>query len=198
MNRSHEICRRLQDCVFFQRFRGTGDDWRGEFNVSLRATEKFINEFVKNVPADYRDRSIVIVSSQADASIVLEQSLSYHVGKAGLSQMVRYYACKLGKQRIRVNGIKPNIVFKERAREFYEQNPELVSLFNEVVPLGRMGLPTDIADAVLFLSSEKSSYISGQVITVDGGLSVLENASLSRLAASLFNKKLIDPRWNKT
>jgi NAD(P)-dependent dehydrogenase (short-subunit alcohol dehydrogenase family) len=138
------------------------------------------------------------VSSPADSAIVLEQPLSYHVGKAGISQMVRYYAVKLGKQGINVNGVKPNMVFKERAREYYEQNPDLIALLNEVVPLGRMGLPSDIAEAVVFLSSNKSSYITGQILSVDGGLSVHESASLSRLAASLFNEKLIDQRWKKS
>lgn len=182
---------------FFQRFRGNGDDWQGEINVSLLATERFIEEFASDGAAAGMDRSIVIVSSPADSDIVLEQPLSYHVGKAGLSQMVKYFACKLGKMKIRVNGIKPAIVFKERAREFYEQNDELVSLFIETIPLGRMGLPADIGNAALFFCSEQSSYISGQLLSIDGGLSVHENASLARLAASLFNKKLIDQRWNK-
>ena len=187
----------LTRLCFFQRFRGTGNDWEGEFNVSIRATEQFIESFAKDKCGDHTNRSIVIVSSPADSAIVLEQPLSYHVGKAGLSQMVRYYAGKLGKQGVSVNGVKPNMVFKERAREFYGQNPELVSLLNEVVPLGRMGLPSDIANAVIFLSSIQSSYISGQILSVDGGLSVHESASLSRLAASLFNKNLIDRRWKK-
>ena len=187
----------LTRLCFFQRFRGTGDDWEGEFNVSIRATEQFIESFANDKRGDHTGRSIVIVSSPADSAIVLEQPLSYHVGKAGLSQMIRYYAGKLGNQGITVNGVKPNMVFKERAREFYEQNPDLVSLLNEVVPLGRMGLPSDIAEAVIFLSSAKSSYISGQILSVDGGLSVHENASLARLSASLFCEKLVDSRWKK-
>ena len=188
----------LTRLCFFQRFRGNGDDWEGEFNVSIRATERFIESFAKDKRGDQTGRSIVIVSSPADSAIVLEQPLSYHVGKAGLSQMIRYFAGKLGKQGITVNGVKPNMVFKERAREFYEQNPELVSLLNEVVPLGRMGVPSDIAEAVIFLSSARSSYISGQILSVDGGLSVHENASLARLSASLFCEKLVDSRWKKS
>lgn len=182
---------------FFQRFRGDGDDWQGEINVSLIATEKFIEELALATNVEGRDRSVVIVSSPADSDIVLEQPLSYHVGKAGLSQMVKYFACKLGKVNIRVNGIKPAIVYKERAREFYAQNEELVSLFEETIPLGRMGLPSDVGNAAIFFCSEQSSYISGQLLSIDGGLSVHENASLARLAASLFNKKLIDERWIK-
>ncbi|OGT24909.1 MAG: hypothetical protein A3K00_08320 [Gallionellales bacterium RIFOXYD2_FULL_52_7] len=137
----------------------------------------------------------MIVSSPADSSVVMEQSAAYHAVKAGLSQMVRYYAVALGSHGIRVNGIKPAIVIKPRAQAFYDQNPELVTLFNRVTPLGRMGRPVDIANAALFLSSDQASFVTGQILGVDGGLSLHESASLARLAASIFNPDLEDHRW---
>lgn len=180
---------------FFQRYRDGADSaWAGEYAVSLCATSKFVEEF-KAQPSIESDRSIVIISSPADTGVVLEQSAAYHAVKAGLSQMVRYYAVALGGCRIRVNGIKPAIVLKPRAQQFYDQNPDLVTLFNRVTPLGRMGRPSDIANAVLFLSSDLASYITGQILSVDGGLSLHESASLARLASSVFNRDLEDPRW---
>lgn len=180
---------------FFQRYRdGADNPWDGEFAVSLRATSRFIEEFNAQ-PSIEHDRSVVIISSPADANVVLEQSAAYHAVKAGLSQMVRYYAVALGENRIRVNGIKPAIVLKPRAQQFYDQNPDLVTLFNRVTPLGRMGRPSDIANAVLFLSSDLASYITGQILGVDGGLSLHESASLARLASSVFNTNMADPRW---
>jgi len=86
-------------------------------------------------------------------------------------------------------------VLKPRAQQFYDQNPDLVRLFNRVTPLGRMGRPSDISNAVLFLSSDLASYITGQILSVDGGLSLHESASLARLAASIFNSDMEDPRW---
>lgn len=180
---------------FFQRYReGANNPWDGEYAVSLRATSKFIEQF-KAQPLRENDRSVVIISSPADTGVVLEQSAAYHAVKAGLSQMVRYYAVALGQEKIRVNGIKPAIVLKPRAQQFYDQNPDLVTLFNRVTPLGRMGRPADIANAVLFLSSDLASYITGQILGVDGGLSLHEAASLARLASSVFNSDLEDPRW---
>jgi NAD(P)-dependent dehydrogenase (short-subunit alcohol dehydrogenase family) len=180
---------------FFQRYRDdTLNSWDGEYNVSLRATSKFIEEFQAQASSQ-SDRSIVIVSSPADDRVVLEQSASYHAVKSGLSQLVRYYAIELGAEGIRVNGVKPAIVIKPRAQHFYDENPDLVKLFNGVTPLGRMGQPSDIANAVLFLSSPLASYITGQILSVDGGLSVHEAGSLARLAASLFNIGLVDERW---
>lgn len=181
---------------FFQRYRSTENPWAGEYTVSIRATSILIDEF-KAQPLTDDDRSVVIISSPADIKVALEQGVSYHVAKAGLSQMVRYYAVALGPRKIRVNGIKPAIVLKPRAKEYYDQHPELVTLFNRIIPLGRMGLPADIANAVIFLSSNKSNFITGHILNVDGGLSVHESASLARLAASLFNVDLKDSRWEK-
>lgn len=180
---------------FFQRYRnGAESPWDGEFAVSLRATSRFIEEF-KSQPSVEEDRSIVIVSSPADSGVVLEQSAAYNVIKAGLSQMVRYYAVVLGERGIRVNGVRPAVVLKPRAQQFYDKNPDLVTLFKRVTPLGRMGRPSDIANAVLFLSSDSASYITGQILSVDGGLSLHEAGSLARLASSVFNGALVDPRW---
>jgi len=187
---------RITRLCFFQRYRGGKDPWAGEYAVSLRATEKIIDEFgSQSSPAD--DRSIIIISSPADSSVALEQPLSYHVVKAGLGQMIKYYASVLGPAGIRVNGVRPAIVLKPRAKAFYDKNKDLVALFNRVTPLGRMGRPSDIANAVAFLSSNEASFITGQILSVDGGLSVHERASLARLAASGFNKKLVDARWKQ-
>jgi len=157
--------------------------WGGEYTVSLRATQKLIDEFSAQV--SQANRSVVIISSPAATRVALEQPLSYHVSKAALSQMVRYYAVTLGPIGIRVNGIQPAIVFKARAATFYAQHPELVQLYERITPLGRMGTPEDIASAVMFLCSHSADFITGQILTVDGGLSLHEAASLSRLSNNL-------------
>jgi NAD(P)-dependent dehydrogenase (short-subunit alcohol dehydrogenase family) len=180
---------------FYQRYRSEAtDQWQGEFDVGLLATAKFIDAF-RGQPKKNSDRSVVIVSSPADTGVVLEQGASYHAIKAGLSQIIRYYAVVLGNEGIRVNGIRPAIVLKPRAQDFYNKNADLVRLFNRVIPLGRMGSPKDIANATLFLSSSLASYITGQIISIDGGLSLHEAGSLARLASSIFNDDLRDPRW---
>ncbi len=180
---------------FFQRYRdGADNEWDGEYAISLRATNKFIEQF-RAEASSALDRSVVIVSSPADTGVVMEQPVSYHAIKAGLSQITRYYAVMLGKSGIRVNGVKPALVLKPRAKQFYDQNPDLVKLFDRVIPLGRMGWPSEIANAILFLSSDLASYITGQILCVDGGISLHESASLARVAASVFNLDLEDPRW---
>ena len=170
--------------VFFQRYRGSGDAWQGEYSVSVRATQILIDEFSAQ-SSKAPGLSIVITSSPAAAKVALEQPVSYHATKAALVQMVRYYAVALGPRGIRVNGVQPAIVFKARAAEFYEQHPELVRLYQRITPLGRMGVPEDIAGAVIFLCSPAAGFITGQTLVVDGGLSLHEAASLARISSGL-------------
>jgi NAD(P)-dependent dehydrogenase (short-subunit alcohol dehydrogenase family) len=180
---------KLNNLVFFQRFRGPGDDWAGELQVSLSATKKII-EFLIDEFADSTLKSIVIISSIAADFVAEEQPLSYHVAKAGLSQIARYYAYVLGKKGIRVNCVSPGLVLKEEARPFYESNKTLKRLYEKITPLGRMGTSEEIANVVLFLCSPKASYITGQNIIVDGGLSLPCQESIGRKLFSLDQLKI--------
>lgn len=171
----------VKNLVFFQRYRGHGDLWEGEYFVSMRATQILIDLF--SAQSDkICDRAIVIISSPAATKVALEQPLSYHVAKAALSQMARYYAVTLGQLGIRVNCVQPAIVLKPRAAAFYTQHQYIVKLYQSITPLGRMGTPEDIAGVVTFLCSPAAGFITGQTIVVDGGISLHEAASLSRLS----------------
>lgn len=175
---------KLNNLAFFQRYRGEGDDWRGEIETSLTATKNVIERLVNEFD-DAGDKSIVIISSVAGHLIAEEQPLSYHVTKAGLNQMVRYYAFTLGPKGIRVNSVSPGTVLKEEAREFYLQNEQLLNLYKRIIPLGRMGTAEEIAQVVTFLCTPKASFITGQNIVVDGGLSLQWHESLARQLTSL-------------
>jgi len=174
----------VSNLLFFQRYRGSGDLWGGEYSVSLRATQILIDRYSAQ-SSHVHGRSIVIITSPAATKVALEQPLSYHIAKAGLSQIVRYYAVALGPLGIRVNAVQPAIVFKSRAAAYYAQHPELVQLYQGITPLGRMGTPADIAGAVMFLCSQAADFITGQILVVDGGLSLHEGASLSCLSNNL-------------
>lgn len=174
----------LNSLVFCQRYRGEGDRWTGEMSTSLTATKDAI-EYLADEFGDTGENAIVVVSSTASQYIADEQPVSYHVAKAGLNQMVRYYAVTLGPKAIRVNGVSAGAVLKEESRGFYQQNPELHDLFRKISPLNRMGTSDDIANAVAFLCSPKASFITGQNIVVDGGLSLQGHHSLVRRLSPL-------------
>lgn len=177
---------KLSSLVFFQRFRGDGDDWVGELETSLTATKNVIDYMVDNFD-EAHDQSIVLVSSSAGYFIAGEQPLSYHVGKAGINQMVRYYAVTLGAKGIRINAVSSGTTLKEESKHFYLENEELHNLYKSIIPLGRMGTAEELANVIAFLCSGKASFITGQNIFVDGGVSLQWHESLARQLTPLKN-----------
>lgn len=169
----------LDSLFFFQRYRGGKDSWKGELDVSLTATKTMI-EALSGSFLETGARSVVAIGSVGGHLIAGEQPVGYHVGKAGLIQLVRFYAVALGPRGIRVNLVSPGTVVKEESRAFYAKSRKLQTLYKRLIPLGRMGRAEEVAQAAEFLRGPKSSFITGQNIVVDGGLSLLWQESLAR------------------
>lgn len=165
--------------VFCQRYRGTGDPWQGEIQVGLNASRLLIEGFAAHF-CDAGDRAIGIVSSVYAGFVGSSQPVGYHVVKAGLNQMVRYYAWELGRRGIRANAVMPLTYIKPESRAFYESKPDLQDLYDRFVPLRRLGEADDSANLLDFLCSKKASFINGQSIFVDGGVSVVWPEELAR------------------
>jgi NAD(P)-dependent dehydrogenase (short-subunit alcohol dehydrogenase family) len=91
----------------------------------------------------------------------------YAVSKAGLIMFTRAVAMQYGRHRIRVNAVSPGVIRRDGIEEAW---PEGVSRWMKAVPLGRMGEDEDVADAVLFLASQASRWITGANLVVDGGV----------------------------
>ena len=176
----------LSRLACLQRFRGDGDDWDGEMATTLTATRQIIDA-TSGKFACGGDRAIVVVSSIADRFVANEQPLSYHVAKAGLTQLARYYAVALGAQGIRVNSISSGTVVKDEARKFYRVQRALRELYEEMIPLGRMGTAAEIASVVSFLCSRDASFMTGQSLVVDGGVSLQWHEALVRRTSPLKN-----------
>jgi len=168
----------LNNLVFCQQYRGTGNRWQGELETSLGATKNAIEylalRFAKDSPG-----TITVISSASATFVTEEQPVGYHVVKAGLDQMVRFYAVTLGPDGIRVNCISSGAVVKEESKGFWQSSEGPGELFSSVSPLGRMVTSQDIANAVVFLSSANASYITGHNLMVDGGISLQWQQSLA-------------------
>jgi len=179
VSRALEVAGPIRYLLFCQRYRGTGDPWRGELQVSLTATKTIIEGFADQFCPD-GDRAIGVVSSVYAEFVGGSQPVDYHVAKAGLNQLVRYYGWTLGRKGIRINAIMPLTYMKPESRDFYLANQNLLDVYNRFVPLGRLGQVEDSADLLEFLCSRKAAFINGQCIFVDGGTSVIWPEELAR------------------
>lgn len=117
-------------------------------------------------------RGVVINISSTNAFQISHQPVGYHVAKAALIQMTRHLAYELGPKGIRVNAICPGLIELKENKKDPESNFNKQLITESVIPLGRAGQASEIADLVVVLSSEMSSYINGQAITIDGGMTL--------------------------
>jgi len=175
----------INNLIFSHRYRGKS--WQKEFQISLDTVHNVI-ELLKN-HLGY-ESSIIIISSNASRFILEEQSLAYHATRAALENLTRYYAVDLGTRGIRCNCIIPTTVIKPENKDFFTSDNPVKQLIEDITPLKRMGDATDVAHLVQFLCSDKASFITGQSIFVDGGLSMVGHESIARRLKDLPHSNL--------
>ena len=98
--------------------------------------------------------------------------VAYSSTKGAVITITKSAAKELASMKIRVNAVAPGIVKTERFEELYEATGDKINERIEKIALGRLGTPQDIANAVAFLASDRASYISGQILGVDGCASI--------------------------
>jgi NAD(P)-dependent dehydrogenase (short-subunit alcohol dehydrogenase family) len=164
--------------VFSQKYRGQKNNWENELKVSLQSTDTIINLLKYNINTN---GSIVIIGSPAGQFIVSEQPVEYHVAKAAIGQLTRFYAVHLGAKKIRVNSILPGTIMKPENENYYSKNIDIKKRLEKIIPLKNMGTAEDVAELTNFLCSDRSTFITGQNIFVDGGLSIVGQETIAKL-----------------
>lgn len=139
--------------------------WDAVINVNLKSAFNFIHA-VTPVMMRQKSGSIVNMSSVVGVSGNAGQS-NYSASKAGMIGLAKSVAKELGSRGIRANAIAPGFIITEMTGQLSE---EVRNEWAKQIPLRRGGTPEDVANAALFLASDLSSYISGQVINVCGGM----------------------------
>ncbi len=130
---------------------------KGCFLNTQRAARLMVNSGVRG--------SIVNIGSGCN-KLAFPRLVDYSASKGGIEMLTKTAALELGEYGIRVNCVAPGGVLVERTEK---EAPAYASTWSKITPLGRVGQPKDIAEAVLFFAGEQSAFVSGQTLWVDGG-----------------------------
>jgi len=139
--------------------------WDMVINVNLKSAFNFIHALAP-VMMRQKSGSIINMSSVVGVHGNAGQA-NYSASKAGMIGLAKSIARELGSRGIRANAIAPGFIITEMTHQLSE---EVREEWAKQIPLKRGGTPEDVANAALFLASDLSSYITGQVIQVDGGM----------------------------
>ncbi|WP_296062664.1 SDR family oxidoreductase [uncultured Amphritea sp.] len=119
---------------------------------------------------------IIFTSSVTGPKVVMPETAHYATSKSGLNGFIRSAALEFARENITVNGVEPGYILTPAMGALVDGDG--LQEMTSQIPLGRLGAPTDIAHAMLFLASEQAAYITGQTITVDGGSTLPESPVL--------------------
>ncbi|MEO6135492.1 MAG: 3-oxoacyl-[acyl-carrier-protein] reductase [Ginsengibacter sp.] len=148
--------------------RMTPEQWNDVINTNLGSVYNMTKQVIRPM-MKARKGSIINMSSIIGMKGNAGQS-SYAASKAGIIGFTKSIAAELGSRNIRCNAIAPGFV--ETDMTHYLQEGDAAKSFQEKIPLGRFGSAEEIANVTLFLASEMSSYVTGQVISTCGGLNM--------------------------
>lgn len=145
----------------------TTTDWDRVQNVDLRGAFLCSQMAVEMMLPNHRGKIINIASTSAMRGG--KGQANYAAAKGGLVSFTRACAVELAGKNIQVNAVLPGVIVTEMSDRVRKRAGEEILA---QIPASRFGRPSDVADLVVFLASDKSDYITGQAIPVDGGLSV--------------------------
>jgi NAD(P)-dependent dehydrogenase (short-subunit alcohol dehydrogenase family) len=140
--------------------------WHRTLEVNLQSQMLMCKH---GVPEMVRGGGGSIINMSSGASLKGDRTrTAYGVSKAGVNALSMYVATSHGKQGIRVNTILPGLIITDAVRAHLDE--KMVASLGKAVLTRSVGQPDDIADVVVFLASDESRYITGQMIAVDGGM----------------------------
>ncbi len=145
-------------------------------NVGLRLSQAVAKRMIANnqdrVPGEIIGNIVFLTSIASNRT--QPNILSYSVSSAAVDQMTRSMAVALASEGIRVNAISIGSVMSESLRNLMREDLDIHDLVIESTPLGRIGEAKEAAQAALFLASDLANFITGHVLTIDGGRSLLD------------------------
>jgi NAD(P)-dependent dehydrogenase (short-subunit alcohol dehydrogenase family) len=145
--------------------------WEQTYAVNARSAFLLGQAAARSMLADGLQGQLIFTSSWV-AQVPWPEIGPYSSSKAAMNQLMRSFARELAPQGIRANAIAPGIVGVGMAKRQWDTDPSYQSRAKKAIPLGFLQSPDTVADAFLFMCSPASAYMTGSVLTVDGGCSL--------------------------
>ena len=145
----------------------TEEDFDAVLRVNLKGAF-LMGQAVARVMAEVNAGSIVNMSS-VNGVLAIPTIASYNVSKGGINQLTRVMALALADRGIRVNAVAPGTIATELAARAVLTSDEAKAKIMSRTPMKRLGEPSEIADVVAWLASDAASYVTGEIVVVDGG-----------------------------
>ena len=145
-------------------------DWDAVLAVNLRGSflvgQAVAREMVKSA---HPKKGAIVNMSSVNGTLAIPTIASYNASKGAINQLTRVMALALADQGVRVNAVAPGTIATELARSAVLTSDEAKARIMSRTPMKRLGEPGEVADVVAFLLSDASSYVTGEIVVVDGG-----------------------------
>jgi NAD(P)-dependent dehydrogenase (short-subunit alcohol dehydrogenase family) len=145
----------------------TEADWDAVIGVNLKGSFLVAQAVAREMKA--HGGGVIVNMSSVNGTMAIPSIASYNASKGGVDQLTRVMALALADFGIRVNAVGPGTIATELARAAVLGSEEAKARILSRTPLRRLGEPAEVADAVAFLLSDAASYITGEIVYVDGG-----------------------------
>lgn len=156
----------------------TTRDWKKVLDVNLTGQFLCVREAVRQMrrqrefaPGSSRARGKIICMSSVHERIPWAGHINYAASKGGIMAMMQTLAQEVAAERIRVNGIAPGAIRTPINHDVWADDAARKKLL-QLIPYGRIGEPDDVANAIVWLASDESDYVTGTTLFVDGGMSL--------------------------
>jgi NAD(P)-dependent dehydrogenase (short-subunit alcohol dehydrogenase family) len=142
---------------------------KGAFLMGQAAARAMAQNEPRPVTGEGTSRGAVINMSSVNGVLAIPSIASYNVSKGGINQLTRVMALALADKGIRVNAVAPGTIATELASKAVLTSDEARQRIMSRTPMKRLGEPHEIADTVAWLASDAASYVTGEIVVVDGG-----------------------------
>ena len=149
----------------------TQDNWQNHLDTNLTGCFNVCQAAARKMVAAGKEGRLILTSSWV-GNIPWPEITPYSVSKAGVNMLVKQMARELAQHRILVNAVAPGIVAAGLAGRQLREEPQYAARVAKVIPLVEPGTPEEIAAAVVYLAGPQTAYMTGSILTLDGGCSL--------------------------